>query len=60
MLTSAKALLPVRIGVSIAAAPAFARYALEPIRRLGLRLRGASGSTGSTRLANRTTSKSKD
>jgi hypothetical protein len=49
VLTCAKALLPVRIGVSIAAAPAFARYALEPIRRLGLRLRGASGATGSAR-----------
>ena len=32
-----QALLPVRIGVSLAAAPAFARFALEPFRRLVIR-----------------------
>lgn len=32
-----QALLPVRIGVSLGAAPVFARWALEPIRHLGKR-----------------------
>lgn len=35
---SRKALLPVRIGVSLGAAPVFARWALEPIRNVGKRL----------------------
>lgn len=36
--TDVQALLPVRIGVSLGAAPMFARWALEPIRSFGKRL----------------------
>ncbi|KAE8214289.1 hypothetical protein CF327_g2292 [Tilletia walkeri] len=39
-----KALIPLRLAASVALAPAFARYTIEPIKRIAARWRGTSAS----------------